>query len=119
LIVSAAVLASPAAARDGARDPARVESVALARLPVAAQRIHQRVLQGGPFRYDKDGAVFMNRERQLPRQPRGYYREYTIDTPGAADRGARRLVCGGASPRLPDACYYTADHYSSFRLVLP
>jgi ribonuclease T1 len=117
------VAASPVAARDGSRDQtplgARQDAVALASLPPAAQRMHERVLQGGPFRYDKDGAPFMNRERKLPRQPRGYYREYTVDTPGAADRGARRLVCGGESPRTPDACYYTADHYTSFRLVLP
>ncbi|MEO7246650.1 MAG: ribonuclease domain-containing protein [Rubrivivax sp.] len=95
-----------------------IAAVALVRLPPAVQHTLERVTQGGPFRYSKDGAVFMNRERRLPRQPRGYYREYTIETPGAHDRGARRLVCGGASLRAPDACYYTADHYTSFRLVL-
>jgi ribonuclease T1 len=74
---------------------------------------------GRPFPYEKDGIVFGNRERLLPRQSRGYYREYTVPTPGARDRGARRLVCGGRQPRNPDACFYTDDHYASFRRVLP
>jgi ribonuclease T1 len=77
------------------------------------------VRSGGPFPYEKDGIVFGNRERLLPRQSRGYYREYTVPTPGARDRGARRLVCGGRQPRNPDACFYTDDHYASFRRVLP
>ncbi len=62
---------------------------------------------------------FGNRERLLPAQARGYYREYTVATKGARDRGARRLVCGGAHAANPDACYYTDDHYASFRRVLP
>ncbi len=76
------------------------------------------IYQGGPFRYDKDGTVFFNRERLLPAHPRGYYREYTVDTPGLSHRGARRIVCGGPEPKLPEACYYTADHYASFRRIL-
>ena len=62
---------------------------------------------------------FGNRERLLPARARGYYREYTVATKGARDRGARRLVCGGPRPAKPDACYYTDDHYASFRRVLP
>jgi ribonuclease T1 len=62
--------------------------------------------------------VFGNRERLLPRERRGYYREYTVKTPGARDRGARRIVCGGAQPAAPQACYYTADHYTSFKRIV-
>lgn len=74
--------------------------------------------QGGPFPYSKDGSVFGNRERQLPARTRGYYREYTVRTPGSRDRGARRIVCGGAAPKAPDACFYTDDHYTSFRRIV-
>lgn len=93
-------------------------TVALATLPVQAQRTHQLILSGGPFPYAKDGTVFGNRERLLPAHPRGHYREYTVRTPGARNRGARRLVCGGEVPTRPQACYYTEDHYASFRQVL-
>lgn len=93
-------------------------SVALASLPVQAQQTHRLILSGGPFPYEKDGTVFGNRERLLPARSRGYYREYTVPTPGLRHRGARRLVCGGEVRSKPDACYYTADHYASFRLVV-
>ena len=76
------------------------------------------IYQGGPFRHDKDGVVFGNRERILPAHPRGYYREYTVRTPGERSRGARRIVCGGPRPVAPDACYYTDDHYASFRKIV-
>lgn len=76
------------------------------------------IRQGGPFPYDKDGTVFGNRERLLPSQMRGYYREYTVATPGLKHRGKRRIVCGG-KPTAPEACYYTADHYASFRRIEP
>ena len=75
------------------------------------------IRQGGPFPYDKDGTVFGNRERLLPAYQRGYYREYTVKTPGARNRGARRIVCGGAAT-APATCYYTADHYASFRKIV-
>ena len=94
-------------------------TVALAQLPLEAQAVHRRILEGGPFQHAKDGAVFGNRERALPVKPRGFYREYTVATPGARDRGARRIVCGGRQPRLPDACFYTADHYNSFHRISP
>lgn len=95
-----------------------VASVAVTGLPVQGREVMEQIRQGGPFRYEKDGTVFGNRERLLPGQKRGYYREYTVPTPGLSHRGARRIVCGGQQPREPDACYYTEDHYSSFRLIV-
>ena len=95
-----------------------VASVAFTGLPSQGQDVMEQIRQGGPFRYEKDGTVFGNRERLLPSQKRGYYREYTVPTPGLRHRGARRIVCGGQQPRSPDACYYTEDHYSSFRLIV-
>lgn len=94
-------------------------TVSLASLPAQAQRTKLLIARGGPFPYEKDGIVFHNRERLLPLHPRGYYREYTVTTPGAGDRGARRIVCGGPRPTVPDVCYYTADHYASFRRIEP
>ena len=93
--------------------------VALSTLPPQARQTHQLILAGGPFPYRKDGSVFGNRERLLPLHPRGYYREYTVKTPGASNRGARRIVCGGNQPAAPDACFYTADHYASFQRIVP
>jgi ribonuclease T1 len=87
-------------------------------LPREGQETYQLIHQGGPFPYEKDGTVFGNRERILPREARGFYLEYTVRTPGAKDRGARRIVCGGSAPRKPDACYYTQDHYASFRKIV-
>ncbi|RST50736.1 ribonuclease domain-containing protein [Variovorax sp. MHTC-1] len=94
------------------------ETIALAELPVQGQRTYGAILNGGPFRYEKDGTVFGNRERLLPRERRGHYREYTVDTPGSRDRGARRIVCGGERT-APATCWYTADHYASFRRIVP
>ena len=93
-------------------------SVALANLPVQGQQTYALILRGGPFEFEKDGVVFGNRERLLPNHRRGYYREYTVKTPGSRNRGQRRIVCGGV-PQTPDTCYYTADHYASFRKILP
>jgi ribonuclease T1 len=93
--------------------------VALSSLPVPAKDVHRRILSGGPFRYGKDGTVFGNRERVLPRQSRGYYREYTVPTPGQRDRGARRIVCGGKDERQPETCFYTQDHYQNFQQIDP
>ncbi len=92
--------------------------ISVAELPVQGAETYRLIIQGGPFPYEKDGTVFGNRERLLPAYPRGYYREYTVPTPGLHHRGTRRIVCGGA-PRKPDACYYTADHYASFRQISP
>ena len=95
-----------------------LDAVALSALPRETQTTHRLVLAGGPFPNDQDGIVFGNRERILPRKTRGYYHEYTVATPGARNRGARRLVCGGNPPTTPDVCYYTADHYNSFKRVV-
>ena len=92
--------------------------MAWADLPKQAKQVWEQIHNGGPFRYGKDGTVFFNRERLLPREKRGYYREYTVRTPGLGHRGARRLVCGGMEPTAPEACYYTADHYASFSRVV-
>ena len=87
-------------------------------LPREGQTTYHTIRKGGPFRYEKDGTVFGNRERLLPREARGYYLEYTVRTPGVRHRGARRIVCGGPVPTEPKACYYTEDHYASFRLIV-
>ena len=108
-------MALPAQARGPLTDDA---VVALASLPPEARQTEQLIRSGGPFAHAKDGSVFGNRERSLPRQARGYYREYTVKTPGARDRGARRIVCGGRETRTPNACYYTADHYASFKRIV-
>lgn len=94
------------------------QHVRLPDLPQEARRTYRLIGQGGPFPYRKDGTTFFNRERLLPAKPRGYYREYTVRTPGASNRGARRIVCGGQEPTKPSNCYYTADHYASFRLII-
>ena len=93
-------------------------TIVIAELPVQGRNMVRLIYQGGPFKYDKDGSVFVNRERILPTNQRSYYREYTVQTPGERSRGARRIVCGGWVPTVPDACYYTDDHYASFRRIV-
>ncbi len=119
-LLAALLLGPLVQARDGAAMPAApvADGVALSSLPAEARRTEHLIRRGGPFPYAKDGSVFFNRERHLPRQNRGYYREYTVRTPGSNDRGARRIVCGGREPAAPEACYYTADHYNSFRRIV-
>jgi ribonuclease T1 len=92
-------------------DGRTIETSALPREAVATLEL---ILRGGPFPYRKDGSTFFNREGLLPAHARGYYREYTVPTPGAPDRGARRIVSGGDPPEV---FYYTADHYRSFRRI--
>jgi ribonuclease T1 len=94
-----------------------LETVALASLPIEAQDTERLIRAGGPFPYTQDGRSFANRERLLPAERRGYYREYTVKTPGSRDRGARRIVCGGPQATQPDACFYTGDHYASFHRI--
>jgi len=122
VLAGLAVSGNPAQGREwfgsGSEQPTEA-SISVAQLPVQGQQTYERIFQGGPFRHDKDGSVFGNRERQLPRERRGHYREYTVDTPGSRDRGARRIVCGGAERTAPQACWYTADHYASFRRIVP
>jgi ribonuclease T1 len=83
-------------------------------LPPEAVQTLRLIQTDGPFPYDRDGSVFQNREGRLPQRPRGYYREYTVPTPGSRDRGARRIVSGG---QPPEVLYYTDDHYRSFRVL--
>jgi len=118
LLVSAGLGSGAAQARGlfGGDDGQAI--VALADLPSQGQRTYLLILQGGPFPHDKDGTVFGNRERLLPRERRGYYREYTVETPGSRDRGARRIVCGGYRPAVPEDCWYTGDHYASFKRIV-
>lgn len=113
LFVALALFASSALAFAFSND------VALTTLPKQAQETYSLIQKGGPFPYEKDGTVFGNRERQLPQQTRGYYREYTVKTPATKNRGAIRIVCGGTKPKAADACYYTDDHYASFKRIMP
>jgi ribonuclease T1 len=90
-------------------------TIRLSELPPEAQQTILLIRQGGPYPYDKDGSVFGNYEKVLPRQKRGYYREFTVKTPRARNRGARRIITGG---RPPHEYYYTADHYRTFKRVV-
>lgn len=107
----AAVLAAVLAFHATAASP--VGTVRAKDLPPEAQHVAALIARGGPFSYRKDGSVFANRERMLPRREHGYYREYTVPTPGARDRGARRIVAGREGE-----LYYTEDHYRSFKRIL-
>ena len=92
--------------------------VSLSSLPPEARKTDQLIHSGGPFPFARDGVVFGNYEKRLERRPRGYYHEYTVPTPGARNRGARRIICGGNQPTEPDACFYTEDHYNSFHRIV-
>lgn len=116
LLVLASVTSSAQA--KGPAEAEKTATISIAEMPAQGAQTYQLIAQGGPFPYEKDGMVFGNRERLLPGNGRGYYREYTVNTPGLKHRGTRRIVCGGA-PRTPDSCYYTADHYASFRRIVP
>lgn len=87
--------------------------VRLEELPPEARQTLALIRAGGPFPYARDGAVFGNREGVLAKRERGYYREYTVKTPGARDRGPRRVVAGRGGE-----LYYTDDHYRSFRRII-
>jgi ribonuclease T1 len=87
-------------------------AIDIAALPQEAQFTLALIKRGGPFPYRKDGATFQNRERLLPKRARGYYREYTVRTPGSSDRGGRRIVAGEDGE-----LYYTDDHYRTFRRI--
>lgn len=99
--------AAPAPVASAPADPALP-----AFLPPEAHATLRLIAQGGPFPHSQDGSVFGNREKRLPSKQRGYYREYTVETPGLGHRGARRIITGG---QPPDVYYYTDDHYDSFR----
>ena len=83
-------------------------------LPSEAQDTLRLIASGGPFPFERDGIAFGNHEKRLPTKPRGYYREYTVSTPGVGHRGARRIIAGGDPPEV---FYYTDDHYQTFREI--
>jgi ribonuclease T1 len=89
-----------------------VGTVALSTLPIEARHTIALIRAGGPFPYSRDGVVFRNAEGLLPKEPSGYYHEYTVPTRGESDRGARRIITGADGE-----FYYTADHYESFQRV--
>jgi len=105
-----ALLCASFALSAGALDTGIVE----ASLPAEARETLRLIDRGGPFPYPRDGTTFHNRERRLPEQSSGYYREYTVPTPGSRDRGARRIITGAQPPAV---FYYTADHYETFRRI--
>ena len=94
----------------------RLQEIRVSDLPREAVQTLSLIADGGPFPYARDGVVFGNRERLLPPRDRGYYLEYTVKTPGVRSRGARRIVCGG-EPRVTRDCYYSDDHYQTFRRI--
>jgi ribonuclease T1 len=108
-LLAGAALSAVAPAREPA--PPALPEIPVAQLPAEARETLALVQRGGPFPYKKDGSTFGNFEKRLPIRARGYYREYTVPTPGARDRGARRIVAGGGE------YYYTDDHYRSFRRI--
>ncbi len=116
LLLAGMLLCLPLAAeaRSHHHATAELSSVAAADLPPEVHATLQLIKKGGPFPFARDGVVFGNYEHRLPQQPRGYYHEYTVPTPGARGRGRgpRRIVCG----QVPD-CYYSDDHYRSFRRI--
>jgi ribonuclease T1 len=118
IVVFCALLALTGAAF--AQGPAPIGEIAVAALPGEAHATLAQVKAGGPFPYAQDDSVFSNREKVLPPRQRGYYREYTVPTPGARDRGARRIVAGAGAAgdaRTSGEYYYTDDHYNSFRRI--
>jgi ribonuclease T1 len=100
--------------RSGDADPTDLPRVALSSLPAEAVHTVALIKAGGPFPYDRDGIVFENRERLLPDEPSSYYHEYTVPTPGASDRGARRIIEGSGGE-----LYWTDDHYRTFERISP
>ena len=110
LAVAVAAFFSAASAQP--RADVRIAVVVLADLPLEARHTVALIRRGGPFPYDRDGIVFGNFEKRLPGRERGYYREYTVPTPGVKHRGARRIVSGRGGE-----LYYSDDHYQSFRRI--
>ena len=103
---------APALARGDAPGKLAMQEIAAAELPAEARRTIALIRKGGPFPYERDGAAFGNFEKQLPVKGRGYYREFTVRTPGTKSRGARRIVAGRGGE-----LFYTDDHYRSFRRI--
>jgi len=112
VLVALASIAFAAPAIGQRESPAVLATVPVHALPVEARKTIILIREGGPFPFARDGVVFGNREARLPKQKRGYYHEYTVPTPGARDRGARRIVSGKAGE-----LYYSDDHYQTFRRI--
>jgi ribonuclease T1 len=110
-VLAGAFFAGPAVAQREARAPA-IGEITTAQLPKEARATLALIRKGGPYPYARDGAIFGNREKILPAQRRGYYREYTVKTPGVRSRGARRIVAGKGGE-----FYYTEDHYNHFMRI--
>lgn len=106
-------VASTGAASEPAANPSDLPEVNASELPPEARQTLALIAKGGPYPYSRDGVNFGNFERMLPRKSSGYYREYTVRTPGESDRGARRIIVGMAGEK-----YYTADHYNSFVFIV-
>lgn len=114
VLCATAAVAAPHAGEAFAREEARYSTPEIphAALPREAQRVLSAIRRGGPFEFARDGVAFGNYERQLPRRSRGYYREYTVPTPGVRSRGARRIIAGAGAEY-----YYSDDHYRTFRRI--
>jgi ribonuclease T1 len=112
LLLGFLCLVPQAYARGDAPGAPAIREIAAAALPAEARHTIALIRKGGPFPYERDGVVFGNFEKRLPLQARGYYREYTVRTPGAKNRGARRIVAGKGGE-----LYYTSDHYRSFMRI--
>jgi ribonuclease T1 len=108
--------ASDAAAASGAQERGALGTVTKAQLPAEAAETLRLIKAGGPFPFGEDGVLFRNSSALLPQHPRGYYHAYTVRTPGSADRGQRRIVCGGPRKHTND-CYYTDDYYANFKRI--
>ncbi|MEX3788555.1 ribonuclease [Paraburkholderia sp. BR14374] len=114
--VQPAQSASEAAAASGAQGTVALVTVTKAQLPAEAAETLRLIKAGGPFPFSDDGVLFRNTAGLLPKHPRGYYHTYTVRTPGATDRGQRRIVCGGPRKHIGE-CYYTDDYYASFKRI--
>ena len=114
LAASSALVTTPADAKDMEAAAADFPIIQAASMPKEARDTLNLIHKGGPFPYAKDGVVFSNRERILPPQPRGFYHEYTVKTPGVRSRGALRIVCGGNNQAV---CYFSDDHYQTFKKI--
>ncbi|GAA0927012.1 ribonuclease domain-containing protein [Pseudonocardia zijingensis] len=118
--VSGAEATTGSAATTSAAADDGIPDCPVAELPPEAPEVIEDIEAGGPYEYPRnDGVTFGNREGLLPDEDRGYYREFTVETPGSRDRGARRIVTGGPDERDPEHWYYTDDHYESFCEFVP
>jgi ribonuclease T1 len=118
IALAASILVGISSVEARRESTAALPPIAAVELPKEARITLARIRDNGPFPYERDGIAFGNREGLLPPKPRGYYHEYTVKTPGSKGRGARRIVCGGETTTLAQ-CYYSDDHYQSFKSIHP